>query len=276
MVRQEVRWWLLRIFYLVFLLFIVNRTFFVSSGMMEQAVSCVMYPFLKIHTNIVRLRQHQSDHRKNVEELQQQLDLMSIEQTMLKARIAQFQAQQIFIEQSKELIEFAQRYDHEQTSMAKVLLCYHCPQEDVMFIEGGRNKGYSKDDIVVYKNALVGRIIELYPWYSKVALITDQRCRVSSIAGIEAEGISCGKNNNSLELCFVPHYKVVEIGDLVVSTGHGLVYPSGFTIGIVQSVTTDLVSHAITLKPYYNFADINYVYVLLKHEVLPLKAAQEA
>jgi len=275
MMRQEVWWWVLRIFYLVFLFFIINRIFFVSSGMMEQAASCVIYPFLKVHTNIARLRQNQSEHQKTVEELQQELDLMAIEQTILKARVAQFQAQQIFIEQSRELIEFASRYDEQQASMAQVLLCYDCPQEDAMFIEGGKNKRYVKDDIVVYKNALVGRIIEVYPWYSKVALITDQRCRVSSIVGLEAAGISCGKNNNHLELCFVPHYKSVEVGDLVVSTGHGLVYPSGFTIGVVQSVVTDLVSHTIALKPYYNLSEITYVYVLLKHELHLAQQAQE-
>lgn len=276
MVRQEVRWWLLRIFYLFFFLFIINRIFFVSSGMVEQTVSCIMYPFLKIHANIVRMRQGQSDHKKSVEELQQQLNLMTIEQTMLKAKIAQFQAQQIFIQESRELVEFAQRYDQHQMSMAKVLLCYDCPQEDVMFIEGGFNRRYMKDDIVVYKNALIGRIIEVYPWYSKVALVTDQRCRVSSIAGFEGEGISCGKNNNHLELCFVPHYKTVQVGDIVISTGHGLMYPSGFTIGIVQSISTDLVSHTIHLKPYYTLAQIPYVYVLLKHEVLSVQSVDEA
>lgn len=276
MVRQEVRWWLLRVFYLVFSLFIINRIFFVSSGMMEQAVSCLMYPFLKVHANIVGLRQHQLNQKKTVEELQKELDLMTIEQQVLRAQVAKFQAQQIFIEQTKELIEFAQRYDQDRTSIAKVLLSYSCPQEDVIFIEGGRNRGYGKDDIVVYKNALIGRIVELYPWYSKVAVVTDQRCRVSSMAGLEAEGISCGKNNSALELCFVPHYHHVEVGELVVSTGHGLMYPSGFTIGVVQSVATDLVSHTITLKPYYDISSIQYVCVLLKNQILPVQAAQEA
>ncbi len=271
--RQEVRFWLLRAFYVCFFLFIINRIFFVSSGMTEQAVSFFTYPFLKVHNNISTSLKNKSDYKKTVDDLYKQIDVMIIEQELLKERLSQLEAQHVFMLQTRELVEFSKRYDQENMSLAKVLLQYSSPQEDVMFIDGGKNKNYQRDDIVIYKNALVGRIIEVYPWYSKVATITDQRCKVSSVVGLDGHGISCGKNDNTLELNFIPHYKLVLLGDLAISSGNGLVFPQGFIVGIVQSITTDLVAHKIGLKPYFELSQIPYVYVLFKSDIV---SSQEA
>ena len=270
--RQEVRFWLLQVFYFCFLLFIINRIFFVSSGMMEQMVSFVSYPFLKVQNNISKSLKSQSDYKKSIEDLYQQIDQMIMYQELLKERVAQLEAQQNFMLQSQELIEFQSRYDKQSMSLAKVLLQYNCPQEDVIFIDGGKNRSYARDDIVIYKNALVGRIIEVYPWYSKVACITDQRCKIASVIGVDGHGISSGKNNNNLELNFIPHYKPVTVGDLAISSGNGLVFPQGFIVGVVQSITTDLVAHKITLKPYFDLSQVPYVYVLFKGNMI---SAQE-
>lgn len=266
--RQEIRFWLLRAFYVCFFLFIINRTFFVSSGMTEQAISFFTYPFLKVHNNISQSLKNKSDYKKTVDDLYQQIDGMIIYQELLKQRVAQLEAQQIFTEQTRDLVEFSNRYNTQTMSLAKVLLQYSCPQEDVMFIDGGNNRGYQKDDIVIYKNALVGRIIEVYPWYSKVACITDQRCKISCVVGIDGHGISCGKNNNKLELNFIPHYKPVSIGDLAISSGNGLLFPQGFVVGIVESITTDLVAHQILLKSYFDLSEISYVHVLFKGDIV--------
>lgn len=274
--RQEIRFWLLQVFYVCFFLFIINRIFFVSSGMTEQVVSFFTYPFLKVHNNISASLQNKSNYKKTVDDLYKQMDVLVIEQELLKERLAQLEAQQVFTQQTQELVEFSKRYDQHDMSLAKVLLQYSSPQEDVIFIDGGKNRQYQRDDIVIYKNALIGRIIEVYPWYSKVATITDQRCKVSSVVGIDGHGISCGKNNNRLELNFIPHYKPVMVGELAISSGNGLVFPQGFVVGVVASITTDLVAHTIELKPYFELSQISYVYVLFKGDVIPSQEAVQA
>jgi len=235
--------------------------------MIEQVASYVMYPFLKIQTRISQSIQHQEKYKKVIDQLHEEINVMIMTQELLKQRIAQFEAQEIFKLQTRELLEFSERYDLAKMSLSRVLLQYNCPQEDVLFIDGGKNRNYQKDDIVVYKNALVGRIIEVYPWYSKVASITDQRCKISSVIGADAHGISCGKNNNILELNFIPHYKLVSVGDLVVSSGNGLVFPQGFVVGVVELISTDLVSHYIKLQTYFDYSKIDYVYVITKNSI---------
>lgn len=262
--RQEVKFWTIHVFYVLFVLFLINRIFFSSQGVTERTVSYALYPFFKIHTTIVHAVHQKSEHRQNLEALQKELDSLYVQYDVLKGRVAQLESQQLFVEQSQEVVDFAHRYTVEHKKIAKVLLCYESLQEDAIFIEGGTDKGFAKDDVVVYQNALIGRIIEVYSWYSKVALITDQRCKISAQASEDAAGICCGKNNKRLDFCFVPHFKKVVVGDIVTSTGQGLMYPQGFAVGTVLKVTTDLVSHQIELKPYFDMKNVSYVYVFTK------------
>lgn len=273
LIRQEIRLWLIHFFYILFFLFLVHRLFFPSFGMAERCMSYVCYPFFKIHATLTHSLTSQAQERKSVQELKQNLDVLNLEHHLLKGRLAQLEAQQIFLDQTKELIDFAQRYNIEQKHIAKVLLVACSKQEDILFIDGGLNKNFVKDDIVVYQQSLIGRVIEVYPWYSKVALITDQRCKVSAQLSVLPDmtavdsgacGVCCGKNNQELQLCFVPHFKPVMVGQVVISSGQGLVYPQGFEIGVVSDVITDLVSHKIQVQPMFDIKNISYVYVLHK------------
>lgn len=264
MFKQEIRFWVVRGFFVLFFLFLISRLFFFSAGAAEATMSYLLYPFLKIHTSISSAVNQKSERRQNLEMLKKELDALYVKHDIVLGRLAQLQSQQLFIDQSREVVDFAARYDVDDKKIAKILFYSVSPQEDVVFVDGGVNKEFAKDDIVLYKNALVGRIVEVYGWYSKVALVTDRRCRVSAQVSDDAAGICCGKNNNVLDFCFVPHFKKVSVGDTIVSTGQGLIYPQGFALGIVESVVTDLVSHQIKVKPYFDIKNISYVYVFNK------------
>ncbi len=240
----------------------------------QRCMSFVCYPFFKIHATLTNSLTKQAQDRKSIYELTQELDVMKLQNDLLKGRIVQLEAQQLFLDQTLELRNFAQRYEVLQKSLSKILMCACSAQEDIIFIDGGSNKNFAKDDIVVYEQALIGRVIEVYPWYSKVALITDSRCKVAAQlaplpetvnADLNVCGVCCGKNNQQLQLCFVPHFKPVAVGQTIISSGQGLIYPQGFALGHVRDVQTDLVSHKIQVQPMFDINTISYVYVLNKN-----------
>ncbi len=274
LIRQEIRTWLIHLFYVLFFLFLIHRLFFPSFGMAERCMSFACYPFFKIHATLTHSLSKQAQNRKSIHELVQELNIISLQNDLLKGRVAQLEAQQIFLDQTLELRNFAKRYAVEQKSIAKILMCACSAQEDIIFIDGGVDKNFAKDDIVVYQQALIGRVIEVYPWYSKVALITDSRCKVAAqltplsdtfLTDALARGVCCGKNNQKLSMCFVPHFKSVSVGQTVISSGQGLIYPQGFELGIVRDVQTDLVSHTIQVQPMFDIEHVSYVYVLHKN-----------
>lgn len=264
MIRQEIRLWLIHLFYILFFLFLTHRLFFPSFGMAERCMSYILYPFLKIHATMTHSLQQQAHERKHVHILKDELESLYVQHDVLKGRVMQLEAEHRFWQETHEMIDFAARYNVEKKDIAKVLMFCCNQHEDVIFIDGGKNKNFVKDDIVVYNQTLIGRVIEVYPWYSKIVLVTDIRCRIAAEVSAGVTGISCGKNNKNLELCFVPHFKTVQVGDVVTSTGQGLMYPQGFALGVVSDVKTDLVSHTIQIKPAFDIEQVPYVYVLHK------------
>ncbi len=84
---------------------------------------------------------------------------------------------------------------------------------------------------------LVGQISEVTPTTSVVRLITDERSGVSAmVQESRAQGQAEGAADGSLRLALVSGDQKVEIGDLVVTSGLGGVFPKGLPLGIVTSV----------------------------------------
>ena len=264
MVHRKIRLSLVHAFYALFFLFLLNRLFFFSPGITEKTFSCIVYPFVRIQSLLIYPFQNISLHSQSLYTLQQKIEQLSSVNEDLQAELIKQQSLQTFHEESKEVVEYARQYKTDSKQLAHVLLKTSNDKEDTILIDIGTTKNAQKDDVVVYKNMLVGRIVETYPWYSKVALVTDKRCRVSAQCKKDVTGICCGKNNGQLELNFVPHFKDVKINDLIISTGQGLVYPKGFALGVVSDIQSDNVSHYIQVKSMISLNDLEYVYLFHK------------
>ena len=260
-VKKNLFWYL---FYGVFIVFMLHRLFFFTPGVFERVGSYVAYPFLKIK-QIVQYPFHMGvAYFYNVQYLQKQIQILQSDKDRLQSQLIEQKSLQIFYEQSKDVREFAKRYDHKHKLLAQVLLTSIGASEDMMLIGVGAQQSVQKDHVVMYQDMIIGRVIEVYPWYSKVVLVTDQRCKIAAQCKKGVTGICCGKNNGQLELNFVPHFKDVQVNDIMLSTGKGLVYPKGFALGQIASVTSDNVSHFIQAKPLYDSTQLEYVYVFIK------------
>lgn len=252
------------IFYLFFFLFMINRIFFFSPGITEKTISCLVYPFLKVRSVFLYPFASGLSYMQSAATLQQTIHELTLENQRLQEIMIQQEAIRSFSQETEEVVQFAHRYENDHKKLVKVLMAVISEKEDCLMIDAGKNNGLQKDDVVVYKNMLIGRIIEVYPWFSKVALISDKRCKISAQCQTSSVGIFSGKNNGNVELNFIPHFKDVAIGDMILSTGNGLVYPQGFGLGEVVAIQTDHVSHHIQARTLLDFSTLSYVYVFMK------------
>lgn len=255
---------LLCLFYISFVLFMLHRLFFFIPGFLEKTTSYVVYPFVKTKQVIQYPFERISQYFQDVAVLQKRIASLEDERSELQLQLTRQQALQTFDEQSKDVIEFASRYKHNQKLLAHILLTTSGAAEDTIVLDVGQRQGVCKDHVAVYRDMIIGRVVEVYPWYCKVALITDQRCKIAAQCKKGVSGICCGKNSGQIELNYVPHFKDVQIDDLIVSTGKGLIYPKGFALGRVTSITSDNVSHFIQAKPLFDITKIDYVYIFVK------------
>lgn len=126
------------------------------------------------------------------------------------------------------------------------------------------------DDIVtrlpvVTADGLVGRVLEVHQNTSVVQLLLDRNCRVSAVVQRESrtQGIvTC--EEGVFYLRNVGVRSDITVGDVVVSSGLGDVFPGGLYIGRVESlgaVGQELFREVI-LSPGVNFTNLEEVFVL--------------
>lgn len=117
------------------------------------------------------------------------------------------------------------------------------------------------------REALVGRIADAGPRASQVLLVTDEMSAVPArVLHIGENGVAQGRNEKDLLLDYLLSDSRVKIGDEVVTSGIGEVFPAGIFIGLVTEVKPvgrDLFRRAV-VKSNMNITKLNEVYIIRK------------
>jgi rod shape-determining protein MreC len=103
-------------------------------------------------------------------------------------------------------------------------------------INQGKAQGVKEGLPVLAPQGLVGRIVGVYPEYSKVMLIVDRKSSADAmVQRTRIRGMLKGKGGNRCSLEFVPKSADVQVGDLVLASGLAGLYPKGLVFGKVTA-----------------------------------------
>jgi rod shape-determining protein MreC len=198
--------------------------------------------------------------------LQEQLSKAQAERDAVLAQNIELQGIISFAQETQELVDFKRRYNFSQALLAQVLVKNFSEQSHFFLIDKGSSSGAQKDMVVIYKDCLIGRISEVYPHYSKVVLISDQSCKVAAYcAQSKATGIYQGSNEEwAASLNHVSHLSSLEIGELILSSGDGLIFPRGFGLGKIKEYHTQGLFQQVAIEPLVDLHAINHCYVVQK------------
>lgn len=136
-----------------------------------------------------------------------------------------------------------------------------------ILIDKGRNDGVVRDMAVVSAEGLVGRVIGVSKHHAKVLLILDGNSAVDAyIQRSRARGVLVGLG---LELCllkYVQRNEDVQVGDKVISSGMGGVFPKGLLVGTVQEVVrgSSGLFQRVEVEPAVNFGRLEEVLVVIQ------------
>lgn len=136
----------------------------------------------------------------------------------------------------------------------------------VVFINKGTQDGIKENLAVVTNRGVVGHVIQAGLNTSKVMLIVDGRSSVDTLFSYDRiSGIVVGTGMEFCEMKYVPITAEVNVGDQIVSSGLGGVYPKGLVVGTVISITkaTQGLFQEITIAPSADFGRLEEVLVLL-------------
>ncbi len=194
----------------------------------------------------------------DIQSLQRENQLLHLQNIRLRGALA-------YADNIKELHAFNERYK-QQGSIAQIVARYISAESHYFLVDAGSQKGIAKDMVVLYENNLIGKVTEVYPTWSKVCLVTDRNCKVAAYcAQTKAQGIYEGCNDQaSAALSFVNHLSQIETGDLVLSSGEGLVFPEGFALGKVASYENDGLYKQVKIEPLCDIREIDYCLIMAK------------
>lgn len=255
----------------------IHRLLFSSPGAVEQFTASLMYPFLIIENYITKPLQSWRSAKSSRENYQALIDFYVKENEALQAQLIEFQSLKNYIEKTKELVEFAQKYKTDKSVLAQILLKNFDDSHQFILLDAGLNRGIERDMVLVHKNCLLGRITEVYQSYSKAVLITDRLCKVGAYCSSNGvQGIHVGSNSlDFTELTFVNHLETLVQHDLVLSSGDGIVFPRGFGLGYIKEFIPDGLNYQVTLEPLLDFEQLEYCYIIQKGAKLDMPETSE-
>lgn len=123
------------------------------------------------------------------------------------------------------------------------------PYKHLIRLNKNRRDSVYVDQPILDAHGVMGQVTEVNLVYSTARLITDPN-QVLPVQvnrnGLRTIAIGSGTIDR-LELPYLPNNADIQVGDLLVTSGLGQVYPAGYPVGIVTKVTP---------QPEHSFADI--------------------
>ena len=126
-----------------------------------------------------------------------------------------------------------------------------------VIINGGKSSSMQNGQVALNELGLVGRIINVYNDVSRLMLLTDINSRVPVITQQSRErAIVKGTGNYKLlKMLYVSEDSNAKIGEPVITSGDGALYPAGVMVGYIS----DIKNNEYIVTPSVNFSKIDYV-----------------
>lgn len=206
------------------------------------------------------------------------LETLRRENEELTAQLAQLEELEVENESLRSMLGMAQDYGLSGLGASVIGLSADSWQ-DTVTIDRGSSDGVEVGMPVTDGAGAVGQVSEAGPTTATVTLLTDSTSAASAmLQGSRATGILRGSVDGSLHLEYVEASVSVSVGELVVTSGLGGVYPKGLLIGTVASVTGSPsdVYHTIVVTPAARPGSYEEVFVVTSFDAAADESAAES
>lgn len=137
-------------------------------------------------------------------------------------------------------------------------------------INKGEKDGLKVNMVVLAGDGLVGHITEVGPNYSKVQSIIDDTCNVSAKV-MRTSDLCIVKGDQTLitdtafaRVDYIQEQANIVVGDEIVTSHLGSIYPPGILIGIIKEIDSDTtkMTRTAVLEPVVDFKHLEEVLVI--------------
>ena len=174
------------------------------------------------------------------------------ENERLSARNVELEESEKTAQRLQELLDVRSSYNL-QSIAARVISGATDSWTDSITIDKGSASGISPGMPVVNQTGAIGQVLSCSATTSTVRLISDEQSSVSAMIQVSrAQGMLQGSIDGTLHLQYIRTDQTVNVGDIVVTSGLGDVFPKGLPIGKVSVVEGSPASsyYEITVEPF--------------------------
>ena len=129
-------------------------------------------------------------------------------------------------------------------------------------INKGSHDGVHKNTVLVHPDGLVGKVVANGPHSARAILLTDVESRASALNERTRDvGLIEGMGSLVLKMTYLDRQSAIQVGDVIISSGLGGIYPKGIPIGKVEIVGSekDRPTLYALVKPFVSFAKLEEV-----------------
>ena len=128
-----------------------------------------------------------------------------------------------------------------------------------LMLRAGSDNGVARGQAAITGEGLVGRVTEVGTQAARVLLITDLNSRIPVIIeGPRLRALLTGDNSDRPALHYLDTLSGIKIGDRVVTSGEGGVFPPGLPVGVVASIDGE----APRVEPFVELSLVDYLRIV--------------
>ena len=231
-----------------------------TSGVVQTIVS----PLRIVGANLVSPFVGLSNIVRNLTADEKTLTELIEENERLSARNVELEEAEVTARQLQELLDLRSMYNL-QSSAAHVIAGSTNSWTQSVMLDKGKSSGFVVGMPVTDSSGAVGQIIECSSTTCTVRLLTDEESSISAmIQSTRAQGMLEGSIDGTLHLSYIRTDQTVNVGDLVVTSGLGGVFPKGLPLGKVSVVdrTPGSTYYSIVVEPFGRLDNLEEVLVI--------------
>ena len=249
---------------------------FLNAGKTETTVienisEVVFTPIQKLFTKIGSSVSGLFGYFKNVDDLRSENKNLKDENAELKKQLRDAEADSHENESLRSLLALKEAHPEYSLQCAEIIARDPSNWFNVITIDKGSADGIAVNQPVVASgNALIGRVCEVGSTWAKIITVTDREhsagaeiLRSGEYAVVNGDGVLA--KSGQCKLSYISKNSDIVVGDTVITSGLGGIYPKGLLIGKVTEIKPDIqgISQYAVIKPEANVADMSAVLIIV-------------
>ena len=250
-----------------------------GSNSVSSGIGSVVSPLQKIVYKVNDKIKSSVDFFANFSKVKQENEELKMKNSELENQIVEYSALKDENERLREVLNFKENKNNYDYIGVNIIGYSGGTVSNGYIIDKGTNDGVEKDMIIINYQGLVGKVTKAESNYSIVETILNENMAVSVMVDStrETTGILRGykenKNEDLVKVYNLPIDSEIKEGDVILTSGLGMIYPKEIRIGEVVSVETDsvMVMKNAMVKPYVDFNKLEELFVVVQKDKINVK-----